>query len=68
MLKWKIDVIKALSDKGYNQYVIRKNNLLGQSQVVSLRNGHTNISLATLDKICFLLDCQPSDLLEHVAN
>lgn len=68
MLKWKIDVIKALSDKGYNQYVIRKNNLLGQSQVVSLRNGQTNISLSTLDKLCKLLNCQPYDLLEYVAD
>ena len=68
MLKWKIDVVKALSDNGYNQYVIRKNNFLGQSQLVSLRNGQTNISLSTLDKLCKLLNCQPADLLEFVPD
>ena len=66
VLKWKIDVLKALKDKGYNQTVIRKENLFSQATVTNLRNGEITCTPKVLDKICKLLNCQPGDLLEYV--
>ena len=68
MLKWKIDVLKALKNNGYNQRYLLDNNILSGNTVTALRKNDTNISLATLDKICKLLDCQPADLLEFVPD
>lgn len=66
MLRWKINILSALKSEGYNQTVIRRDNILNQSTLSTLRNNQTNLSLNTLDKLCRLLDCQPSDLIEYV--
>ena len=65
MLKYKIDVLEALKQKGYSTYVIRQNNILGQATITSLNNGKS-ISWQNIDKICELLECQPGDILEYV--
>ncbi|MCM1105379.1 MAG: helix-turn-helix transcriptional regulator [Blautia sp.] len=39
------------------------------ANVSILKNGKAKaIRLETLDKLCGILDCQPSDLLEYVPN
>lgn len=63
MLKYKIDVLAALKEAGYSSYKIRKENIFAQYTVGQLRSG-TIVSLAVLDKLCSLLQCQPGDILE----
>lgn len=65
MLVYKMDVLNALKEKGYNTYVLRKQNILGQGTIQYLRNGNT-IGPKSLDVICELLECQPGDILEWV--
>ena len=65
MLKYKIDVLAALKDAGYSSYKIRKDNIFAQYTVSQIRSG-TVVSLAALDKLCSLLQCQPGDILEYV--
>ena len=67
MLVYKIDVLNALKEKGYNTYVLRKQNILGQGTIQYLRNGNA-IGTKSLDVICELLECQPGDILEWVPN
>lgn len=67
MLVYKIDVLNALKEQGYNTYVLRKKNLLGQGTIQALRNGDS-IGTKSLDVICELLECQPGDVLEWVPN
>ncbi len=65
MLKYKIDVLEALKEKGYTSYRIRKDKLIGEAQLTKIRNGDI-ASKETLNTICKLLNCQPGDILKYV--
>ncbi len=65
MLKYKIDVITALKDKGYTTYTLRKSKLLSESTIQKLREG-LGVSWENLDTLCGLLECDIADLLEYV--
>lgn len=62
-LEYKIDVLQALKDKGYNTNRLRKEKLLPESTIQKLREGKP-INWASISKICLLLECQPGDFLE----
>lgn len=64
-IKFKIDVISALKAAGYNTNTIRKQKLLSEGTLQSLRNGKY-ISMDAISKICRLLKCQPGDIMEYV--
>lgn len=68
MIKYKISIINALKEKGISTYVLRKNNLLGQSTITKLNNNDTSITLNNLSVICKLLNCQPADIIEYVPD
>ena len=67
MIKYKIDILSALKEAGYNTNRLRKEKLLSEGVIQSLREDKY-IALQNLDKICCLLDCQPADLLEYVGD
>ena len=64
---YKIDILAALKEKGYNTNRLRKEKLLSEGVIQSLRE-NKYIALQNISKICELLDCQPSDLLEYVKD
>ena len=64
-LKYKIDVLTALKEKGITTYQIRKDRLLSESTVQKLRAG-IGISWENIETLCRLLECQPGDLMEYV--
>lgn len=64
-LKFKIDVLAALKEKGYNTNRIRTEKLLSQSTLQKFRNGE-GVSWENIETLCALLECQPGDLLEYV--
>lgn len=66
-LKYKIDVLAALKEKGITTYQIRKEKLLSESTVQKLRAGQ-GVSWENIETLCRLLDCQPSDLIEYVKD
>lgn len=59
---YKIDIIAALKEKGYNTNRLRTENLLSQSAIQSIREKKP-ISWSNIAKICALLECQPGDIL-----
>ncbi len=63
-LKYKINVLDALKDKGYSSYALRKEKLLSESTIQKLREGE-GVAWDNLDTLCRLLDCDISDLLEY---
>ncbi len=65
MLKYKIDILESLKEKGYTSYKIRKEKLIGESQLQKIRTGEI-ASKETLNTICKLLNCQPGDILEYI--
>lgn len=60
---YKIDVLAALKEAGYNTNRIRKEKLLSEGVLQSLRS-KKYISMDNLSRICELLDCQPADIIE----
>ncbi len=64
-LKYKIDILEALKEKGYSSYSLRKEKLLSESTIQKLRSGE-GISWDNLETLCGLLECQPADLIEYV--
>ena len=63
MIKYKIDVLKKLSEKGYTSTKIRKNKWISEATLTKIRRGE-NINTSTLNVLCVMLKCQPGDILE----
>ena len=63
-LRYKINVLDALKEKGYSSYTLRKEKLLSESTIQKLREGE-GVAWDNLDTLCRLLDCDISDLLEY---
>ena len=63
-IKYKIDIIAQLKNKGFSTYRIRKEKLIGESTLQKIRTGEL-VSWENIDTICELLDCQPGDILEY---
>lgn len=64
-IAYKKDIIAALKERGYNTNRIRKEKLLSEGVLQSLREGRA-ISLQNIGKICDLLKCGPEDILVMV--
>lgn len=63
-VKYKIDVLQALKDKGFTSYKMRKEKLLGEATIQKLRENEL-VSWENIGRICEMLGCQPGDILEY---
>ena len=63
-IKYKIDMLAALKDAGYNTTRLRRKKLLSESTIQALRIGKM-VSLENISRICSMLQCQPGDILEY---
>ena len=66
-LRYKIDVLSALKEKGYNTNKIRTEGLLSQSTLQKFRT-QQGVSWENIETLCRLLECQPGDLIEYIEN
>lgn len=64
-IAYKRDILAALKEAGYNTNRLRKEKMLSEGVIQSLRE-NKYIALQNISKICELLNCQPGDLLEYV--
>ena len=64
-LRYKIDILSALKNKGYSTTRIREEKLIGQSYLQQLRHGEL-VSWETIDTLCRLLECNVGDIVEYV--
>ena len=64
-LRYKIDILSALKNKGYYTTRIREEKLIGQSYLQQLRHGEL-VSWKTIDTLCRLLECNVGDIVEYV--
>ena len=71
MIKCKDGILERLKQNGHSTYQLRYDketkNRIGQAQIQVIREGKT-ISMATLDTLCRLLECQPNEIIEHVPD
>lgn len=63
-IAYKIDVLSALKAKGYSTYRLRKDRLLAEATIQTIRNGGL-VSWDNIARICSMLNCQPGDILEY---
>ena len=64
-LRYKVDILALLKERGYNTNRIRTEGLLSQSTLQKFRK-RQGVSWENLETLCYLLDCQPGDLIEYV--
>lgn len=62
---YKVDILAALKEAGYNTNRLRKEKLLSEGVIQALRESKY-ISLQNVSKLCELLNCQPGDLLGYI--
>lgn len=67
MIKYKIDILSSLKQKGYSTYEIKQEKIFNQSQLQQIRDNKL-LTQEALNKLCSLLDCQPGDILEYVPD
>lgn len=67
MFIYKIDVLETLKESGYNTTRLRKEKLLGENAIQSLRRGEM-VGIIALEKICALLDMQPGNIIKYVED
>jgi len=67
MIRYKIDVLSALKQKGYSTYRLSKDRLFSNG---SIQKMHDNKPLSTtgLETLCKLLECDISDIIEYVPD
>lgn len=65
MLTYKINVLESLKEAGYNTGRLRKEKLLGENAIQSLRKNEM-VGIIALEKICKLLDMQPGNIIKYV--
>lgn len=64
---YKIDVLKSLKEKGHSTYELRKGGTFGEKTIQALRTS-APISFKVLAKLCELLECEVSDIIEYKKN
>jgi len=61
------DLLGKLKDAGYNTNRLRKEKLLSEETIMSLRKGN-HIRIHTLDTICRLTGCRVEELIEYIPD
>lgn len=67
MIEYKIDVMKALAERGYTANKMRREKILSESTMQRLRN-RSDINAKSLNTICVILKCQPSDIFKVIVT
>lgn len=67
MFVYKFDVLESLKEAGYNTTKLRRDKLLGENAIQSLRKNEM-VGIIALEKICKLLDMQPGNIIKYVED
>ena len=66
-IRYKINVMAKLKDKGYSSTRIREEKQIGQSYLQQIRHGEL-VSWKTMDTLRRLLECDVGDIVEFVED
>ena len=67
MIRYKIDIMKELNEKGYNYTRIKKEKLLSAQTLENIKKGKS-ITLDTLNKVCLMTKLRVEDIIEMNAT
>lgn len=68
MIKYKIDVLQALKEKGYSTYKLRNEKIFGQKTISDYKHNKVTGSVFNINLLCKLLEIQPGELLEYIPD
>ena len=69
MIRFKIDILEALKNKGYTTTRIRKEKIIPEGTLTRIRkNTGEPVTTATLNVICEILKKQPGQILEWIPD
>lgn len=57
-------LFNLMKEKGLTTYRIRKDKIISESALQSLREGKS-VTIETISALCQVLECQPGDILEY---
>jgi putative transcriptional regulator len=60
-------LFELMKEKGLTTYRIRKDKIISESALQSLRAGKS-VTTETIANLCAALDCQPGDIMEYVTD
>lgn len=63
MIKYKIDILEELKQKGYTTYILRKNKYLSETTLANIR-ADKPITMGALDAICVMLRKKPEEIID----
>lgn len=63
MFTYKIDILGELSKRGYTCNRMRREKIMSQATMQNIRRGK-GITTDTINTICVILRCQPSDIID----
>lgn len=66
MVRYKIDVLAELKKAGWSSYRLQNEKVLSHNTYSRIVNKDTGINMESLNRICVILRCQPSDVIEIV--
>ena len=66
-LRYKVDIIHELKEKGYSTYNLRQGKLLSESTIQKLRQGK-GVAWENIETLCKLLECDVGDIIEYSAD
>lgn len=58
-------LFSLMKEKGLTTYRIRKENIISQSALQSLKDGKS-VTIETIEKLCKVLNVQPGDIMEYI--
>ncbi len=67
MIRFKIDVLEALKNKGYTTTKIRNDKIFSEATLTNIRKNKP-VTTTTLNTICEILKKQPGNILEWVPD
>ena len=66
MIIYKKDIMSELKDKGYTSYRLRHEKIISEKNMTNIRN--KKVTMAVLNQLCQLLECQPGEILEYLPD
>lgn len=66
MIEYKINVIDELKKVGINTNTARKTGVFAQATMKKFKDNDTSISLDNLNRLCYVLEMQPRDIIKFI--
>lgn len=67
MIIYDENIFNRLKDKGFSTYKIRKEKLISERTLQSIRD-NKSVTVETIDVLCRLLNCQPGDIMSYTPD